>query len=418
MYRSRWASTTESVGDTVKVLHVLDHSLPLHSGYVFRTQGILTEQRILGIETHHLTSAKHPDTPAESECVDGFVFHRTRLAASPMDRVPGVDQLRVVWSLHDRLERLVGVIKPDVIHAHSPCLNGLAALYVARRHSIPLVYELRASWEDAAVSHGSTREGSVRYRLSKGLETFVLKRADAIVTICDGLRRDVVSRGVDQKRVSVVANAVDRDLLQAAPKFELVPQALQSLAGRKVIGFFGSFYSYEGLDLLVSAIAALKRTHGDVALMLLGSGPEDAALRRQVEQLGVERDVTFLGRVPHDQVAAFYRHIDVFVFPRRRMRLTEIVTPLKPLEAMAAGALVIASNVGGHRELINDGATGILFPADDVDALVGVLKRVLDQPDQYRALRDNGRRYVHTQRTWPQVAKGYLPVYESLVGCG
>ena len=402
----------------MKVLHVLDHSLPLHSGYVFRTQGILTEQRILGIETHHLTSAKHPDVPAESECIDGFVFHRTRLSASPLDRLPGVDQLRIVWSLRERLEEVVRTIAPDVIHAHSPCLNGLAALQVARHHSIPLVYELRASWEDAAVSHGTTREGSVRYRASRALETFVLRRADAIVTICDGLRRDVASRGVDRNRITVVANAVDRDLLEEAPKFELVPQALQSMGGRKVIGFFGSFYSYEGLDLLVNAVAALKRTHGDVALLLLGSGPEDASLRSQVEELGVARDVTFLGRVPHEQVASFYRHIDMFVFPRRRMRLTEIVTPLKPLEAMAAGALVIASDVGGHRELIDDGATGILFPADDVDALVDVLERVLDQPGQYREMRENGRRYVHAERTWPQVAKGYLPVYQSLVGCG
>jgi PEP-CTERM/exosortase A-associated glycosyltransferase len=271
----------------VKVLHVLDHSLPLHSGYVFRTQGILTEQRILGIETHHLTSAKHPDTPAESECVDGFVFHRTRLAASPMDRLPGVDQLRVVWSLRDRLERLVCAIRPDVIHAHSPCLNGLAAGYVARRRSIPFVYELRASWEDAAVSHGSTREGSVRYRLSKALETFVLRRADGVVTICDGLRRDVVSRGVDRSRISVVANAVGSGSPGGGPQTRT--RAPGAVRGRKLIGFFGSFYSYEGLDLLVSAIAALKQTHGNVALMLLGSGPEDGSLRRQVERLGVER---------------------------------------------------------------------------------------------------------------------------------
>ena len=414
----RWGSTTESAGDVVRVLHVLDHSLPLHSGYVFRTQGILTEQRILGIETYHLTSAKHPATAAQSEQVDDFVFDRTSLAGSPLDRLPGVDQWRVVSSLHDRLDERVGAINPDIIHAHSPCLNGLAALRVARRHSIPLVYELRASWEDAAVSHGTTREGSIRYRLSKAIETFVLRRADAIVTICDGLRRDVVSRGVDPERVTVVGNAVDRELLEAPPEFEPVPQALQSLAGRRVIGFFGSFYSYEGLDLLVSAVARLKQTHGDAALMLLGSGPEDASLRAQVDRLGASADVTFLGRVPHEEVAAFYRHIHVFAFPRRRMRLTEIVTPLKPLEAMAAGALVIASDVGGHRELIEDGVTGVLFPADDVGELTDALRRVLDSPERYRAMRDAGRHYVQSQRTWPQVARGYLPVYESLVDCG
>jgi PEP-CTERM/exosortase A-associated glycosyltransferase len=373
---------------------------------------------MLGIETHHVTSAKHPDTSMDSDRDEEFVFHRTRLAPSPLDRLPGIDQLRVVLSLRARLEELVQTIKPDVIHAHSPCLNGLAALHVARRHSIPLVYELRASWEDAAVSHGTTREGSLRYRLSKALETFVLRRADAIVTICEGLRTDVVSRGVDADRVTVVGNAVDRDLLVEPPADEAVPPALQPLAGRKVIGFFGSFYSYEGLDLLVSAVARLKTTHPDVVLLLLGSGPEDASLRAQVERLGIGGEVTFLGRVPHQQVAAFYRHIEVFVFPRRRMRLTEIVTPLKPLEAMAAGALVVASDVGGHRELIEGGATGILFPADDVEALVVELKRALDLPHRYGEMRQAGRRYVHTQRTWPQVAKGYLPVYESLVPRG
>ncbi len=400
----------------MKVLHVLDHSLPLHSGYVFRTQGILTELRILGIETFQVTSAKHPDTSAESECIDEFVFHRTTLADSPLDRLPGVDQLRIVWSLRRRLDELVRRIEPDVIHAHSPCLNGLAALGIARRYSIPFVYELRASWEDAAVSHGTTREGSVRYRLSRALETFVLRRADAIVTICDGLRDDVVSRGVEQDRVTVVGNAVDRTLLEESAQFEPVPEILRSLRHRRVIGFFGSFYSYEGLDLLVDAMSQLKRSHPELALLLLGSGPEDARLRGQVERLGLAADVTFLGRVPHEEIAAYYRHIDVFVFPRRRMRLTEVVTPLKPLEAMAAGALVIASDVGGHTELIEDGATGVLFGADDRSALVEALQGVLDHPGAYTAMREAGRRDVRTRRTWPQAAKRYLPVYEALAG--
>ncbi len=401
----------------MKVLHVLDHSLPLHSGYVFRTQGILTELRILGIETFQVTSAKHPKTSGQSECIDEFVFHRTTLAESPLDRLPGLDQLRIVWSLRRRLEELVRSIEPDVIHAHSPCLNGLAVLDIARRHSIPFVYELRASWEDAAVSHGTTREGSLRYRLSKALETFVMRHADAIVTICDGLRDDVVSRGVEPDRVTVVGNAVDRTLLEESGQLESAPEIFQSLRDRRVIGFFGSFYSYEGLDLLISAVATLNRTHPDIALMLLGSGPEDDSLRSQAKRLGIGDHVTFLGRVPHERIAAFYRHIDVFVFPRRPMRLTDLVTPLKPLEAMAAGALVIASDVGGHRELIDDGVTGLLFPAGDVGALVATLQCVLDRPEAYRDVRDAGRENVHAVRTWPEVARRYLPVYESLVDC-
>jgi PEP-CTERM/exosortase A-associated glycosyltransferase len=398
----------------VRVLHVLDHSLPLHSGYVFRTQGILTEQRHLGIETFHVTSAKHPDSRCESEAIGEFEYHRTIMPPSFLDRLPGVDQLRVVSTLATRLEKLVGELRPDVIHAHSPCLNGLAALRVARKHGIPLVYELRASWEDAAVSHGTTVEGSVRYRLSRALETFVLRRAQAVVTICEGLRQDVIARGVERSRVTVVPNAVDRELLEYEEPNAPLPDVLRSLAGRRTIGFFGSFYSYEGLDQLLAAIATLRDSHDDIALILLGSGPEDAKLKAQAERLGLGRHVVFLGRVPHEDVARFYRHIDVFVFPRRRMRLTDLVTPLKPLEAMSAEALVIGSDVGGHRELITDGATGVLFRADDVEALRSALIEVFAEPERFRAVREAGRRFVTNERTWPHVAKSYCGVYGAL----
>jgi glycosyltransferase involved in cell wall biosynthesis len=246
------------------------------------------------------------------------------------------------------------------------------------------------------------------------METFVLRRADAVVTICDGLRGDVVARGVPSLRVTVVGNAVDRELLDDVPRCATTPAALRALAGRRVIGFFGSFYSYEGLDLLISVIPALQRSHPDVAVLLLGSGPEDANLRAQVDELDLGNAVTFVGRVPHADVAAFYRGIEVFVFPRRGMRLTELVTPLKPLEAMAAGALVIASDVGGHRELIADGVTGVLYRAGDGDALAEALRQALDHPDKYREMRHAARHYVRGQRTWPQVARVYPSIYESL----
>jgi PEP-CTERM/exosortase A-associated glycosyltransferase len=402
----------------VKVLHVLDHSLPLHSGYVFRTQGILSEQRVAGIETVHLTSIKHEvPTTSDIETIDGFEFHRTRAKReSIMDRVPGGDQLRVIWTLRRRLEAVVRATRPDIVHAHSPCLNGIAALHVARRHRLPVVYELRASWEDAAVSHGSTHEGSVRYRLSKALETYVLKRVDAITTLCAGLKGDVMSRGVADRYITVVPNAVDRNLLDEIDHPTTVPEPIAALKGRPTAGFFGSFYSYEGLDLLVDAIAAVRTAGKDLVLVLLGSGPEEAALKARVRVLGLEDRVRFVGRVRHDLVAAFYKSVDLFVFPRRRMRLTELVTPLKPLEAMAARALVLASNVGGHRELIEDGKTGLLFPPDDVPALTASLLRALEDGDGLEHVREAGRRYVNEERTWPRVASRYLPLYDSLLG--
>jgi glycosyltransferase involved in cell wall biosynthesis len=181
-----------------------------------------------------------------------------------------------------------------------------------------------------------------------------------------------------------------------------------------LIGFFGSFYSYEGLDLLIDAISLVRRKYNRVALVLLGSGPEDKALKSQVARLGLGADVAFIGRVAHEQIAAFYQHMDLFVFPRRKMRLTDIVTPLKPLEAMAAGALVLASDVGGHRELIDDGRTGILYRSGELCALINGISNVIDHPADFDAVRSAGHDFVHRERTWPRVARAYVDVYKHL----
>jgi len=399
----------------MRVLHVLDHSLPQHSGYVFRTQAILAELRAMGIETLHLTSAKHPDSASEREDVDGYVFYRTLSRQSKLDRFPGFDQLRVVTSLRRRLDQLVRELRPDIIHAHSPCLNGMAAISIARKNRIPLLYELRASWEDAAVSHGTTTQGSLRYRLSRFLETWVARRAEHVVTICEGLKADLLSRGLSEDAVTVVGNAVDRELLEQLSADTPDTETDNLLQGRTVIGFFGSFYSYEGIDLLLDAVAGLMNRHPRILLLLLGAGPEDEALRARACELGIRNHVHFAGRVPHARVAAFYRRVDTFVFPRRSLRLTEIVTPLKPLEAMAAGALVVASDVGGHRELVEHGRTGLLFEAGNRDDLISVLDDALTRPDSVAAIREAAREHVTIHRTWPKVAAGYTPVYEALM---
>src|SRR5262245_40979563 len=194
----------------MRILHILDHSLPLHSGYTFRTASILGEQRALGWETLQLTTPRHGKNARLEETAEGYRFFRTPFEAGWRSRLPvaGV-YLDEMAATERRLDQLVGAHRPDILHAHSPVLNALPALPVGRRRTIPVVYEMRASWEDAAVDHGSTREGSLRYRLSRGLESYALRRAAAITTICDGLRRDIESRGIDGARITVIPNAVD-----------------------------------------------------------------------------------------------------------------------------------------------------------------------------------------------------------------
>lgn len=400
----------------IRALHVLDHSIPLHSGYTFRTAALLREQRALGWETFHLTSPKQGETEAPFEDVDGLRFYRTPLATGPLAGLPVGRELALMKRLEARLEEVARDIRPDIIHAHSPVLNALPAIKVARRLGIPVVYEIRAFWEDAAVDHGSTQEGSLRYRATRRLETRAIRLADHVFTICEGLRADIVARGIPATKVTVIPNAVDVESFQLASPPDPQLQEKWGLTGKTVVGFIGSFYAYEGLDLLLDALPELIRQRPDVRLLLVGGGPQEANLRQQAARLGLGDHVIFTGRVPHQEVNRYYDLINVLAYPRHPMRLTELVTPLKPLEAMAQGQLFVASDVGGHRELIEHGKTGILFRAGDRDALSGALLTLLNERQLWPELKANGRNFVEKVRNWRGSVANYREPYKHLTG--
>ncbi len=400
----------------MRVLHVLDHSLPLQSGYVFRSLGILEAQRGFGWETVQVTGPRHNAGRDPTETVDGWTFHRTRKPGGVLSRLPVGREASEMRALGNRLSEVIRSTRPDIVHAHSPVLAGWPAMRAARRAGLPFVYEVRGLWEDAAVDLGHTRDQDLRYRASRAFETHVLRHADAVVTLCRAMRDELAGRGIPEGKISIVANAVDRARITARrPKDPALAAAL-GLAGRTVLGFIGSFYHYEGLDLLLDALPAIRAHDPGIAVLLVGGGPMEAALRATVAARGLGGAVRFTGRVPHAAVQQYYDLVDFLVFPRRRMRLTDLVTPMKPIEAMAEGRLVIASDVGGHRELIVDDATGFLFAADDVAALTRRVRDAVAAVDRHDAMREAGRRFVATERTWPVSAARYRPVYEGLVG--
>jgi PEP-CTERM/exosortase A-associated glycosyltransferase len=398
----------------VRILHVLDHSLPLQSGYAFRTIAILREQRALGWETLQLTTPRHGPTAEHAEEVDGWSFHRTTLRNGLISRVPGVAYLSEMAATTRRLARLVNEFRPDLIHAHSPVLNALPALRVGRREGIPIVYEVRALWEDGAVDQGKTREGSLRYRSQRALETFALRRVDHVFTICEGLRGEIAGRGIHADRITVIPNAVDTESFNLGAQPDDALRAQLELTGKTVLGFVGSFYGYEGLEVLVEALALLAGRAPQLSLLLVGGGPEEQALKALATNRGVSDRVVFAGRVPHADVGRYYNLIDLLVYPRRRVRVTELVTPLKPLEAMAQGRMLVASDVGGHRELIQDGQTGYLFPADDKHRLASKIETVLADRAAWPNIRARARHFVETERSWPASAARYAAVYVSL----
>ena len=397
----------------MRVLHVLDHSLPLHSGYAFRTRAIMTAQRAAGIEVRGITGQRHVADGPEHEEVEGLAFHRTRgKAAGP----PPLREWREIAALADAISALVDAWRPDVLHAHSPALCGMAALRAARRRGLPLVYEIRAFWEDAAVENGAGREGSLKYRLTRALENRVVAGAGRVVTICRGLHDDLRTRGVPAEKLAIVPNGVDLGLFGDPPPRDEALAADLGIGEGPAIGFIGSFYDYEGLDDLIAAMPALLAAQPAARLLLVGGGPAEARLRGLAAASPAAAAIHFVGRVPHREVERYYSLCDVMAYPRKASRLTELVTPLKPLEAMAQGKLVAASAVGGHRELIADGRTGTLFAPDDPADCSRALAALLARRGDWPVIRAAARAHVAERHDWARNVHRYQDVYQALLG--
>jgi glycogen(starch) synthase len=395
-----------------RVLHVLDHSLPLHSGYAFRTRAIMTAQLADGLDVRGITGLRHDAEGPPVETAEGLTFHRTPGAPSGP---PALREWREIAALAKSIDALVRDWRPDVIHAHSPALSGMAALRAARRHGLPLVYEIRAFWEDAAVGNGTGRENSLKYRLTRELENRVIAGADRVVTICRGLHDDLLARGLAAGKLAIMPNGVDLALFGSPlPRDHALARDLD-LGDGPVIGFIGSFYEYEGLDVLVDAMPALLAAQPGARLLMVGGGPVADDVRARAMASPAAEAIRFVGRVPHREVDRYYSLCDVMAYPRKASRLTELVTPLKPLEAMAQGKLVAASAVGGHRELIAGGRTGTLFAPDDPADCARALAGLLARPEDWPAMRAAAREHVAQRHDWARNVTRYRAIYHPLV---
>ncbi len=402
-----------------RILHVLDHSLPLHSGYTFRTRAILKAQQGHGLEVRGITGQRHnleAEVTGPCEEADGLIFHRT--PGTPLGPPP-FREMGEIEALTTAILALADEWRPDIIHAHSPALCGAAAQRAARALGVPFVYEIRAFWEDAAVGNLSGTEGNLKYRLTRALETRVARGADALFTICHGLKDDLAARGIPQQRINVMPNGVDLTLFgDPPPRDEALAAQLGIAPDAPVIGYIGSFYAYEGVDDLIAAMPILRQSHPDARLLLVGAGPMDASWRAAAAALADPDAVIFAGRVAHTEVERYYSLVDVLAYPRKAQRLTDLVTPLKPLEAMAQRRLVAASSVGGHRELITDGETGTLFAPDNPAACAAALGGLLDAREGWEAMKLRALAHVRTRHDWAGNARDYLSVYHLLLARG
>lgn len=398
----------------MRILHVLDHSLPYLSSYSLRSDGILRAQQRLGWQPIVITSPKHERFTCAHETIESIDYHRVgwpSFSSSRLQAVPLVKQMACVTALAKEIKRLAVELQVDVIHAHSPSLNGLAAAQAVNAVPTPWVYELRCYEEDTAVERGETRYNSLRYRTAQRLEQSALAQADRVTTISQALRADLVRRGIANEKIFEIPNGVDTEFFQPrTPDADLI--AKHQLANHTIIGFIGSFYHYQGLAFLVEAVKLLLHERSDVKLLLAGGGEAETDLRARAPDEWRAHFI-FAGKVPRDEVRAYYSVMDVLVYPRIKSRLTELTTPLEPLEAMAMERVVVGSQVGGIGELVQNGVTGFLVEAGSAPALAHQLSQLTANENARREVGRQARRFVVRERAWEQIVKRYQEVYRS-----
>ncbi len=398
VYDPKWRPVPPAVTATARagrVLHLLETSLPhAQSGYSYRTRTVLAAQRRAGLEPVAVTRLGFPANRGISdfgttEMVDGVIHHRFTLpgvrhyTAAPLD-----EQLQYNVDL---LAELAANVGPQVVQAATPHHNGLLGLSLRDVLNVPLVYEARGFPEMTwAVRPGGGASSS--YELRRRAETRCMAEADGIITLSDVMKAHIVSRGIPAERVWVVPHMVDVTAFAPAPAPpELVRR--YELKDRFVIGYLGTLVEYEGIDLLLRSIARLRAVRPRVLGLIVGGGPAEPALRSLAADLGVERDVIFAGRVPHDQVNEHVALFDVYVLPRQDHEVCRWVTPLKPYEAMASASCLLTSDVEALADTVSGGC-GATFPAGDPDALAAAISELSADPDRRAELGANGRQRV------------------------
>ena len=400
-----------------RVLHIVNDALPTTSaGYTIRTHEIVLAQQAAGLDPHVVTRCGFPVTQGTLDgrrlvTLDGIPYHRLL----PWRLPSRADQAAALGL--ELAARLTEQLRPAVLHAASNYANAMIALALGERYGLPVVYEVRGFWEDTWLSrhpNGTALASSELYRRNRDLETRCMLAADLVVTLGEAMREEIVARGVPAEKVLIVPNAVSEEFLQPLPDATALRAELGIAPNEHVVGEVSTLVPHEGIGTLLEATRLLRERGLPVRVLIVGDGPERPALQRQAADLGLGEVAIFTGRVPAAKVREFHALLDVFVVPRTPDRVCQLVTPLKPVEAMASGLCVVTSDVRALAEIIKPDVTGALTIPQDPVALADSLELLVCSPDIRRKLGDNAREWVARDRTWVHNAARYRDAYARL----
>jgi len=395
-----------------RVMYCVSQSRPhLTSGYAIRTHEILSELRARGLEV-------------EAFARDGFPNDRWDFAGAPLSKATfSIDEvtyhfcpnrqfgisnrelLKYYEQATARYTRQIDAFKPSIVHAASNFSCGLAAANAAAKAGLPFVYEMRGLWHLSRASSDPSFADSAEFKLQDRLEIDCAKKADKVLAITQSLADYIIERGVDAEKVKLLPNAVDTNSFKPLERNPKLEDQLQ-LKNTVVIGYVGSLVNYEGLDLLLEAIAKVRLTSvTNFKMLVIGDGRESNNLRRQAKRLKILDLVVFVGRVAHEEVTSYYSLIDIVPLPRRGEKVCEIVSPLKPFEAMAMGKTLLVSDVAALAEIVKHGETGFIHKKDDVEDITDKLAFLLSNPKSREEMGVQAREWVMANRTWERVCE-------------
>ncbi|MDO5031018.1 glycosyltransferase [Corynebacterium sp.] len=394
----------------IKVLHLVNNCRPFTtSGYTFRSSKLFEAQAASGMEPCALTRY-------------GYPFSIGKFTRKPKTTVEGVTYFHLTpWLFEEApfgrqeamvraIKQIARIVRPNVIHTTTPFSNGLIAGEAARRLNIPWVYEVRGEPEATWLSKFEPSlykyaEKSEYFLKAREAEIACMRAADAVISLSETQRNTLVQRGIAKNKITVIPNAIDggeteRTFSQSNLRLELgLPEE------SKLIGTVTSLVSYEGLDLLLELIARNSKLVG----VIVGKGEDLPRLKEIAQELGIADRVFFPGEIANDQVWKWYGAIDVFCIPRIDSWVTRNVTPLKPMQAMALGVPVVASDLPALREVTQE--REYYFEPGSIDSFADCVAAALSEnPDE----RNNRREAVKT-KTWQKAARKTRVIYESII---
>lgn len=409
-----------------RVLHLVKVSLPNISGHSIRSHSILLNQKKFVIPyalTYPYFENKNP-----VEVIDGVRYYRypfnhfTHLfyysKFSTFFQTSKVYDYLYQSVFKIPLKYINNIVKSksiNLIHGHSP--EGFASLgeIIAHKRNIPFVYELRGFYEDSRVGNGTLKINDPKYLKIIRKENNLMRKADVVVTLGKMMKKELINRGINKKKIFIVPNGVDTNYFKPeAPNIEL--KKLLGINNNHIVTFIGNIRRIEGIETLVKAMDIVRKKIKNVKLLLIGKCRKDyrLELERLIKKLRIDELVYFLGLIPFKNIKSYYSIVDLVIIPRIDSRVNRLVTPLKPLEAMAMKKVVITSDLPALRESIKPGISGDVFKPDNPNDLARKIMKYLTDNDKKSNLANSARDFVEKNYDWSILIKKYKILYEKV----